>query len=61
MSKEAEISRDSVIGLREIYKENLRSILRLKVSLVHHHLDRALLRMLRNPLALHWTLLPLVG
>jgi predicted phosphodiesterase len=30
--------------------------------LVHHHLDfYALLRMLRNPLALHWTLLPLVG
>ena len=26
--------------------------------LVHRHLDRALLRMLRNPLALHWTLLP---
>jgi hypothetical protein len=30
--------------------------------LVQRHLDfYALLRMLRNPLALHWTLLPLVG
>ena len=30
-------------------------------SLVQRHLDRASLRMLQNPLALHWTLLPLVG
>ena len=30
--------------------------------LVHRHLDfYVLLRILRNPLALHWTLLPLVG
>jgi hypothetical protein len=33
-----------------------------KLDLVHGHLDfYALLRMLRNPLAVHWTLLPLVG
>jgi hypothetical protein len=33
-----------------------------RTLIVHRHLDfYALLRMLRNPLALHWTLLPLVG
>jgi hypothetical protein len=33
-----------------------------KFRLVHRHLDfYVLLRLLRNPLALHWTLLPLVG
>jgi diamine N-acetyltransferase len=32
MNEEADISKDSVISLREINKENLRSVLRLKVS-----------------------------